>query len=140
MLVKQIACIHCTLHLLHSHGHNHSPRHTEQTCQITALYSHSAKLKFIHIWLTTHCQAQNTPCSATTLLPQMHPLTHVVEDNITVENFSIVGWEEENLARSIKEAIFIRVNDQSLNRSIERYHLPHIWDEVLVSTSELKCK
>ena len=36
--------------------------------------------------------------------------------------------------------LFIRVNDPSLNRNIGKYHLPHIWDEVLHTTSELKLK
>ena len=58
--------------------------------------------------------------------------------NITIENFSIVGREDQNLTRLIKEALFIRVNNQSLNRNIGKYHLPHIWDEVLLNTSELK--
>ena len=41
---------------------------------------------------------------------------------------------------AIKEAILIRVNDPSLNRNIGKYHLPHIWDDVLHKTSELKLK
>ena len=36
--------------------------------------------------------------------------------------------------RAIKEAIYIRVNNPSLNRNIGKYHLPHIWDEVLFNT------
>ena len=51
--------------------------------------------------------------------------------------FAIVGREDQNLTRAIKEALFIRVNDPFLNRNIGKYHLPHIWDEVLHTTSEL---
>ena len=58
--------------------------------------------------------------------------------NISIENFEIVGREDQNLIRTIKEALYIRVNDPSLNRNIGKYHLPHIWDEVLLKTSELK--
>ena len=58
----------------------------------------------------------------------------------SIENFSIVGREDQNLIRAIKEAIYIRVNNPSLNRNIGRYHLPHIWDEVLLNNSELKLK
>ena len=58
--------------------------------------------------------------------------------NININNFTIVGREDQNLTRAIKEALFIRVNDPSLNRNIGKYHLPHIWDEVLHTTSELK--
>ena len=60
--------------------------------------------------------------------------------NININNFTIVGREDQNLTRTIKEALFIRVNDPSLNRNIGKYHLPHIWDEVLHKTSELKLK
>ena len=48
-----------------------------------------------------------------------------------------MGREDKNLARSIKVAIFFKVNDLSLNRSIGRYKLLHIWDEVLVNSPEL---
>ena len=58
----------------------------------------------------------------------------------SLENFSIVGREEQNLMRTIKEALYIRVNNPSLNRNIGKCHLPHIWDEVLFNTSELKLK
>ena len=59
---------------------------------------------------------------------------------ININKFTIVGREDQNLTRTIKEAILIRVNDPSLNRNIGKYHLPHIWDEVLHRTSELKFK
>ena len=59
---------------------------------------------------------------------------------VNINNFTIVGREDQNLTRGIKEALFIRVNDPSLNRNIGKYHLPHIWDEVLHKTSELKLK
>ena len=60
--------------------------------------------------------------------------------SITIDNFSIVGREDQNLNRAIKEALFIRVNNPSLNRNIGKFHLPHIWDEVLFNTTELKLK
>ena len=59
---------------------------------------------------------------------------------VTIDNFNIVGREDQNLSRAIKEALYIRVNNPSLNRNIGKYHLPHIWDEVLLNTSELKLK
>ena len=58
--------------------------------------------------------------------------------SITIENFNIVGREDENLNRWIKEALYIRVNNPPLNKNIGKYNLPHIWDEVLINTSELK--
>ena len=57
---------------------------------------------------------------------------------VSIDNFSIVGREDQNLMRTIKEALYIRVNNPSLNRNIGKYHLPHIWDEVLHNTTELK--
>ena len=65
---------------------------------------------------------------------------NITGHNINVTNFSIVGREDHNLTRAIKEALFIRVNDPSLNRNIGKYNLPHILDEVLNRTSELKLK
>ena len=66
--------------------------------------------------------------------------TNTTGHNINTENFSIVGREDQNLKRAIKEALFIRVKNPSLNRIIGKFHLPHIWDEVLFNISELKLK
>ena len=63
---------------------------------------------------------------------------NITGHKVSLENFSIVGRDEQNLMRTIKEALYIRVNNPSLNRNIGKYHLPHIWDEVLFNTSELK--
>ena len=63
--------------------------------------------------------------------------------NVTIENFSIVGRKDQTLMKNIKEAIYkiyIKVNNPSLNRNVGKYHLPHIWDEVLFNSSELKLK
>ena len=58
----------------------------------------------------------------------------------SLNNFSIVDREDQNIARTIKEAILIRVNDPSLNRNIGKYQMPHTWDEVLAKLPELKFK
>ena len=44
------------------------------------------------------------------------------------------------MARPIKEAIYIRVNNPTLNRNIGKYNLPHIWNKVLFTFPELKTK
>ena len=62
---------------------------------------------------------------------------NMMDHETSIENFSIVGRGDQNLIRAIKEAIYIRVNKPSLNRNIGKYHLPHIWDEVLLNNSEL---
>ena len=42
------------------------------------------------------------------------------------------------MVRTIKEAMYIRVTNPSLNRNIGKYNLPHIWNRVLFSIPELK--
>ena len=58
----------------------------------------------------------------------------------TVENFKIIGREAHNMAKAIKETIYIRINNPTLNRNVGNYNLQHIWDNVLFSISELKTK
>ena len=58
----------------------------------------------------------------------------------TLDNFSIVGREDDNLMRLIKEAIYIRVNNPSQKINIGKYQLLHIWDEVLNNITELNLK
>ena len=58
----------------------------------------------------------------------------------SVENFKIIGREGHGMARTIREAICIRVNNPTLNKNIGKYNLPHIWNKVLFSIPELKTK
>ena len=58
----------------------------------------------------------------------IHDHCNISGHNVTINNFTIIGREDQNFTRAIKEALFIRVNDPSLNRNIGKYHLPHIWD------------
>ena len=52
-------------------------------------------------------------------------------------NFQIIGREGPNLARNIKESIYIRVNNPTLNNNIGKFNLSHIWDRVLLITKGL---
>ena len=56
-----------------------------------------------------------------------------------VENFSIVGREAHNIRRTIKEAMFIRVNDPTINTNIRKFQLSHIlvrsWSISLIAIS-----
>ena len=45
--------------------------------------------------------------------------------------------ERHNLARNIKESIYIRVNNPTLNNNIGKFNLSHIWDRVLLNTKGL---
>ena len=55
-------------------------------------------------------------------------------------NFQIIGREGQNLARNIKESIYIRVNNPSLDNNIGKFNLSHIWDRVLLNTNGLSLK
>ena len=55
-------------------------------------------------------------------------------------NFQIIGREGHNLARNIKESIYIRVNNPSLNNNIGKFNLSHTWDRVLLNSKGLTLK
>ena len=54
------------------------------------------------------------------------------------DKFNIIGREDRGQARTIKESIYIRVNNPTLNQNIGKYNLNHIWDRVLFNTPGLK--
>ena len=58
---------------------------------------------------------------------------HITNQN----NFQIIGREGHNLARNIKESIYIRVNNPTLNNNIGKFNLSHIWVRVLLNTKSL---
>ena len=62
----------------------------------------------------------------------VHDHHNITGHEMSLDNFTTVDREDQSIARTIKEAILIRVNDPSLNRNVGKYQLPHIWDEVLV--------
>ena len=43
-----------------------------------------------------------------------------------VDNLKIIGREGHNMARTIKEAIYIRVNSPTLNKNIGKYNVLHL--------------
>ena len=59
-----------------------------------------------------------------------HPINH--------NNFKILGREGHHLSRYIKESIFIRVNNPTLNNNVGKFNLPHLLDRVLINTPGLK--
>ena len=70
----------------------------------------------------------------------IHDHYNTTGHELTLENFSIVGREDQSIVRAIKEAILITVNDSSFKRNIGKYQLPHIWEDVLVRSPELKLR
>ena len=69
---------------------------------------------------------------------QMYNHWNTTGHTTTIENFNVVGREDRNLIGTMNEALYIRVNNPSLNKNIGKYHLPHIWDDTLFNTSEFK--
>ena len=56
----------------------------------------------------------------------------------SADNFNILGREDQGLTRLIRESIYIRVNNPTLNRNIGMFNLSNIWDRVLLNTQGLK--
>ena len=64
----------------------------------------------------------------------MHHHSQSTEHPVSPECFTILDRESQGVSRNIKETMNICVNDQSLNRNLGKYQLPHIWEEVLQVT------
>ena len=64
----------------------------------------------------------------------MYEHSKITGHHTSVDNLSIVGGEVQNLTKAINAALFIIVNDPSLNRNTGKYQLPHVWDKVLFNT------
>ena len=56
----------------------------------------------------------------------IHIPTTFTEHPVSPKRFSIVGREAQVMPRNIKEAMYIRVNDPSLNRNLGKFQLPHV--------------
>ena len=54
--------------------------------------------------------------------------------------FNIIHKETHSSSRTIKEAMFIRVNDPTLNRNLGKYQLLHVWDNILQDMQTLQLK
>ena len=64
----------------------------------------------------------------------IHHHSTTISHITTQDNFQITGREDHGITRTIKESIYIRVNNPTLNRNIGKFNLHHIWDRVLLST------
>ena len=73
-------------------------------------------------------------------LSPIYDHANITSHHTSVDIFSIVSSESHNLTSTIKEAMYIRVNDPSLNRKIRKYQLSHIWDKILSNTPYLTLK
>ena len=54
--------------------------------------------------------------------------------------FNIVHKEVNSQSRTIKEAMFICIQDPPLNRNLGKYQLLHIWDQLLHASPMFHCK
>ena len=70
----------------------------------------------------------------------IHDCVNISGHTVTIEDFSILGREDQNLLRTFKEALYIRANNPSLNRNVGKFHLQHFWDKVLLNILELNLK
>ena len=57
---------------------------------------------------------------------------------INCNNLKIIGREGHHLSRYIKESIFIRVYNPTLNNHVDKFNSPHIWYRVLINTPGCK--
>ena len=76
----------------------------------------------------------------TSLCTMLNCSTYRTEQFIHTEQFNIVYKEVNSHSRTIKEAMFICVQEPALNRNIGKYQLPHIWDHLLQVSPTLQCK
>ena len=67
----------------------------------------------------------------------IHNHTSTMGHPIKLDNFFIMDKESQGVSRTIQEAMFIRVNNPSLNRNLGKDQLPHLWDEVLQDVQTL---
>ena len=63
----------------------------------------------------------------------MHAHSTQTAHNTSTDIFNILGREDQGLTRFIKESIYIRVHNPTLNRNIGKFNLSHIWDRVLLN-------
>ena len=68
----------------------------------------------------------------------IHNHSCITGQTTTLDNFQIIGMEDHGTVRTIKESIYIRVNNPTLNRNIGKFNLHHIWDTVPFNTQGLK--
>ena len=70
----------------------------------------------------------------------IHLHTFTTGHPVSPECFSIVERGAQGLTRNIKKAMYIKVNDPSLNRNLGKFQIPQVWDQVLKDTPSLHLK
>ena len=70
----------------------------------------------------------------------IHLHTSTTGHPVSPDCFTIVEREAQGLTRNIKDAMYIKVNDSSLNRNLRKFLLPQVWDQVLKDNPSLQLK
>ena len=70
----------------------------------------------------------------------IHHHSNSTGHSVSLACFTIVDREPQRVPRSIKEVMYICLNDPSPNRNLEKYQLPQIWDQVLQDKPVLQPK
>ena len=73
------------------------------------------------------------------MLPQYSITAHPQGIHWT-HNFNIICKEVHSYSWTIKEAMFICVNDRTLKRNLGKYQLLHVWDNILQASPMLQLK
>ena len=68
---------------------------------------------------------------STTSMGSKHIHTDQLEHTVELDNTEILTTESRWFERGVKEAIFIRALNPSLNRDGGRYNLPPVWDNII---------
>ena len=111
---------------------------TKETLKIMLL-AHAIKYHEARDWIRLQDQSTLTKEHLKDPSPIHHHSSHTGH-HTNHNNFQIIGREGHNLARNIKESIFLRVNNPSLNNIIGKFNLPPIWDRVLLNTPGIESK
>ena len=69
--------------------------------------------------------------SSTTSEVEKHIHTDQPEHTVELDNTEILTTEPRWFERGVKEAIYIRALNPSLNRNGGRYNLPPVWDNII---------
>ena len=70
----------------------------------------------------------------------IHQHTSSTGHPLSPECFNIIHRVTQDTSRNTKEAIFIHINDTSLDRNLSKHQLPHVWDNILQDTPALHLK
>ena len=68
----------------------------------------------------------------------IHLHSQTTGHQVDLDCFNIIDREAQGATRTIKEAMYIWVNNPSLNRNLGKFNLSHFWDEVIQDTPSLQ--